>query len=289
MSSGDGYAIVTLVGAPWSDRDHAGLTETLGCTDCRVDYYRSTAGETPLPVESETVCVPLEVGGSIETSEGTTAVPRWGVARVPAGTAASLVGEASTPWVTVSATVTDPGGSDDDSSVPVTDSDEYTTDSNEHATDSDEHATDSDEHATDSAVPSTDSTETAADSAVTVVDPATVAFAPPATSDVPIARLTATLGCAGMKVNVRRLAPGQIVPYHVEGSQEELFVPLDGPGTVRIDDEIHHVPAGGVARVAPPVPRSVTNESAESRRWFMVGAPPTGGPDEWDPGAEILE
>ena len=289
MSSGDGYAIVTLVGAPWSERDHAGLTETLGCTDCRVDYYRSTAGETPLPVASETVCVPLEAGGSVETTDATIAVPRWGVACVPGGTAATLVGEASTPWVTVHATVTDSGGSDDDSSVPVADSAEREADSAVPPTDSAEHAADSTEHAADSAVPPTDSAERATDSAVTIVDPATVAFAPPATSDVPIARLTASLGCTGMKVNLRRLAPGQVVPYHVEGSQEELFVPLDGPGTVRIDDEIHHVPAGGVVRVAPPVPRSVTNESAESRCWFMVGAPPTGGPDEWDPGAEILE
>ena len=268
MSSGDGYAIVTLANAPWSGRDHAELTEMLGCSACRVDYYRSTGDETALPVEPETVCVPLEAGGSIEDVDGTTAVPRWGVARVRTGTAAALAGQPSVPWVVVHATVDDTDSAGVDSSLPSSDSAVQPGDFTESATDSAAHSV---------------------ESTVTVIDPATVTFAPPATSDVPIARLTAPLECAGMKVNYRRLAPGQAVPYHVEGSQEELFVPLDGPGTVRIDDEVHHVPAGGVVSVAPPVPRSVTNESAGSRCWFMAGAPPTGGPDEWDPGAEILE
>ena len=123
----------------------------------------------------------------------------------------------------------------------------------------------------------------------TVVDPATVTFAPPPTSDIPTARLTAQLGCAGMKVNFRRLGPDMAIPYHTEGTQEELFVPLGGPGTLRVAGETHHMPAHSVARVAPAVPRAAVNEGTEDRLWFMVGAPPTGGADDWDPGAVILD
>ena len=122
-----------------------------------------------------------------------------------------------------------------------------------------------------------------------VVDPGTVTFAPPSTSDIPTARLTAQLGCTGMKINLRRLAPDMAIPYHTEGTQEELFVPLGGPGTLRVDGETHLMPAHSVARVAPAVPRAAVNEGTEDRLWFMIGAPPTGGADDWDPGAVILD
>lgn len=119
------------------------------------------------------------------------------------------------------------------------------------------------------------------------VDVGALTFVEPATSDVATARLTGRLGLRGMKANVRRLDPGQAVPYHTEGGQEELFVPLDGAGILRVDGEIHHVERGGVGRVAPPVPRGAVNAGDRPVHWLMVGAPPTGGPDEWDPGAEI--
>lgn len=125
-------------------------------------------------------------------------------------------------------------------------------------------------------------------------DPATVdmsacTFTAPETSDVPTARLTRRLGCTGMKVNARRLDPGQTVPYHVEGWQEELFVPLTGAGTMRIADRTHDLSRGSVARVGPETPRSAVNNGEDSLVWAMVGAPPTGGSDEWDPGAVILD
>ena len=110
-----------------------------------------------------------------------------------------------------------------------------------------------------------------------------------ATSSIPTARLTEPLGCRGMKVNARRLGPGSVVPYHTEGSQEELFVPLDANGTVRIGGETYVAPQGSVTRVAPEVPRSAVNPTEEDALWLMIGAPPTGAPDEWDPGAEDHE
>ena len=122
-----------------------------------------------------------------------------------------------------------------------------------------------------------------------VVDVAALDFRVPATSDILTARLTDRLGCRGMKVNVRRLRPGDAVPYHTEGTQEELFVPLDGNGTVRVDGETYVAPRGSVTRVAPEVPRSAVNPGEADLDWLMVGAPPTGAADEWDPGAEDHE
>ena len=122
-----------------------------------------------------------------------------------------------------------------------------------------------------------------------VVDVADLDFRVPKTSDIPTARLTDRLGCGGMKVNVRRLHPGDVVPYHTEGAQEELFVPLDGNGTVRVDGETYVAPRGSVTRVAPELPRSAVNPGETDADWLMVGAPPTGAADGWDPGAEVHE
>lgn len=123
----------------------------------------------------------------------------------------------------------------------------------------------------------------------TVVDLDECDFQVPSTSDIPTARLTSKLGCKEMKVNARRLAPGAVVPYHTEGTQEELFVPVDGPGSMRIADDHVETPPGTVVLVAPQTPRSALNTGDDDSLWVMFGAPPTGGPEEWDPGAEILE
>ena len=114
-------------------------------------------------------------------------------------------------------------------------------------------------------------------------------FEVPTTSDIPTARLTDRLGCRGMKVNARRLKPGDAVPYHTEGTQEELFVPLDGAGTIRVDGQSRPAPTNSVTRVAPALPRSAANPGERDQVWLMVGSPPSGSADEWDPGAEIHE
>lgn len=125
-------------------------------------------------------------------------------------------------------------------------------------------------------------------------DPATVdltaaEYRDPSTSDVATAHLTGALGCAGLKVNARRLAPGQAVPLHTEGTQEEIFVPLDDGGSMRVGDETVQTPRGTVVRVAPATPRSAQTHGDAATVWLMVGAPPTGGTTDWDPGATILE
>ena len=122
-----------------------------------------------------------------------------------------------------------------------------------------------------------------------VVDLSDHPFPEPSTSDVGTAHLTDPLGCTGMKVNARILHPAQHVPYHTEGTQEELFVPVQGPASMLIAGEAIDTPVGTVTRVAPAVPRSALNPGETDAIWVMVGAPPTGGPDDWDPGATILE
>jgi len=121
------------------------------------------------------------------------------------------------------------------------------------------------------------------------VDLTATEFAVPDTSDVATAHLSAVLGCAGLKANARRLQPGQAVPLHTEGTQEEVFVPLDDGGAMRIGDETIPTPRGTVVHVAPATPRSAQTDGDTATLWLMVGAPPTGGPTDWDPGATILE
>lgn len=104
-----------------------------------------------------------------------------------------------------------------------------------------------------------------------------------------ISRLTARLNSQGMKVNFWRLEPGENISYHQEGTQEELYIPLDGSGTMRIDGSEYRLEPGSVARISPEISRSPVNDDDETRLWLMIGAPPTGGPYEWDPGAKIVE
>jgi len=235
-----GYATVTLDDVEWTDGgeggEHAPLTERVGCTDTRVDAYRTAAeASIRLPPGREHLCVLLEGSGTL-TGAGPLAVERSAVAFAPAGSSFALDSDAEATWLVVSAEVGESPEAD-----PA------------------------------------------------VVDPDRLDFRVPTTSDILTARLTDRLGCRAMKVNVRRLRSGDVVPYHTEGTQEELFVPLDGNGTVRVDGESHDVPRGSVTRVAPERPRSAVNPGETDADWLMVGAPPTGAADEWDPGAEDHE
>jgi mannose-6-phosphate isomerase-like protein (cupin superfamily) len=123
----------------------------------------------------------------------------------------------------------------------------------------------------------------------TTVDLTAVEYRVPTTSEIATARLTAPLGCTDLKTNARVLEPGQAVPTHTEGRQEELFVPLHGPAGMVVADERIETPPGTVVRVPPETLRSAVNDGDSDARWVMFGAPPTGGPEEWDPGAEILD
>jgi quercetin dioxygenase-like cupin family protein len=254
-----GYATVTLTSG--NRERHESHTSPLGCTATAVESYHLAPGaEVTLPCEPEQVCVPILPAADTEDGTASTtawavhlgseSLPRTGVGRVPAGVETTLGVSSNTSTRAERASETATGVTVLLIAAPA---------------------------------------DSGSASTPVVADVADSSFTEPDTSDIETARLTATLGCRGVKLNARRLRPGQRVPYHTEGDQEELFVPVRGPATMEIDGERIETPVGTVTRVAPPVPRSAVNGGERDATWVMIGAPPTGGPDEWDPGAEILE
>ncbi|MFC7046118.1 cupin domain-containing protein [Halobacteriaceae archaeon GCM10025711] len=89
-------------------------------------------------------------------------------------------------------------------------------------------------------------------------------------------KLTPSLGATEMRVNALTLAPGEELEYHRHERQEELYVPLNGSGEVKIDGDVVEVPENGVVRVAADVPRKLLNTADDDRQWLMFGAPPVG-------------
>ena len=86
--------------------------------------------------------------------------------------------------------------------------------------------------------------------------------------------LSDALGCEKLRARVWHIEPDGSLKYHRQHEQEELYVPLDGPGQLRIDDEVVDVPAGSAVRVPPETPRQPINETSETHVWLIVGAPP---------------
>jgi quercetin dioxygenase-like cupin family protein len=109
-----------------------------------------------------------------------------------------------------------------------------------------------------------------------VVDPEDVAAEQFPESGLAHRKLTGPLGCTETRVNAVTLGPGEATAPHSHERQEEVYVALDG-GRIRVDDETHDVPPGGVVRIGPDPVRSVRNDTDDaSQTWLMVGAPPVG-------------
>src|SRR5438552_16652794 len=64
-------------------------------------------------------------------------------------------------------------------------------------------------------------------------------------------------------LNVVEIEQGYSIPEHneVERDQEEVFIVLEGDAVMVVDGEEHPAPAGTFARVAPPLKRTVRNDS----------------------------
>lgn len=97
---------------------------------------------------------------------------------------------------------------------------------------------------------------------------------PSAKSGVPKVSLTDHLGCEKLRSRVWYLDPDDSLMYHRHGEQEELYVPLERSGQMRIDGELVDVPRGAAVRVPPETPRQLVNESSRQHVWLVVGAPP---------------
>jgi uncharacterized cupin superfamily protein len=94
-----------------------------------------------------------------------------------------------------------------------------------------------------------------------------------------------TLGAEAFGFNVVDIAPGGEIPAHDHGEedQEEVFIILDGQGTIVTDDEEHDAPAGTYCRFAPDVNRTIRNKSDAPVRALLIGVPMKSGyePMSW--------
>jgi uncharacterized cupin superfamily protein len=94
-----------------------------------------------------------------------------------------------------------------------------------------------------------------------------------------------TLGAEAFGFNVVDIAPGGEIPAHdhAEEGQEEVFIILDGQGTIVTGDEEHDAPAGTYCRFAPAVNRTIRNESDAPVRALLIGVPMKSGyePMSW--------
>lgn len=94
-----------------------------------------------------------------------------------------------------------------------------------------------------------------------------------------------SLDASAFGFNIVQIDPGGELPAHdeSESGQEEVFAVLEGTGTIVAGDEEHAAPAGTFCRYAPPVKRSVRNDSEDPIRVLLIGVPGDSGyePLEW--------
>lgn len=84
-----------------------------------------------------------------------------------------------------------------------------------------------------------------------------------------------TLGAEAFGFNVVDIEAGGQIPAHdhTGDDQEEVFIILEGEGTIVTDDEEHDAPAGTFCRFAPEVNRTIRNNSDSSVRALLIGVP----------------
>jgi quercetin dioxygenase-like cupin family protein len=88
-----------------------------------------------------------------------------------------------------------------------------------------------------------------------------------------------TLGAESFGFNVVDIEAGGQIPAHdhTGDNQEEVFIILDGEGTLVVDDEEHEAPAGTFCRLAPEVNRTIKNDSDGTVRALLIGVPADSG------------
>lgn len=88
-----------------------------------------------------------------------------------------------------------------------------------------------------------------------------------------------TLGAEAFGFNVVDIEAGGEIPAHdhTGDNQEEVFIILDGQGTIVTDGEEHDAPAGTFCRFAPEVNRTIKNASDANVRALLIGVPVDSG------------
>jgi uncharacterized cupin superfamily protein len=94
-----------------------------------------------------------------------------------------------------------------------------------------------------------------------------------------------TLGAESFGFNVVDIEAGGEIPAHdhSDEDQEEVFVILEGEGTIVTDGEEHDAPVGTFCRFAPEVNRTIRNKSDAPVRALLIGVPVKSGyePMSW--------
>jgi uncharacterized cupin superfamily protein len=83
------------------------------------------------------------------------------------------------------------------------------------------------------------------------------------------------MGCKGVGFSFVRYKPGEGATYvHRHEVQEEVFITLQGTGTIILDDERISMPEGTIVRVGPGVYRALGNDSDADVVFMILGAVP---------------
>ncbi len=87
------------------------------------------------------------------------------------------------------------------------------------------------------------------------------------------ARLGTGTAARKLGASIDTVAPGKrSCPYHFHHAQEEMFVVLDGAGTLRVAGEMLPLRAGDVVFIppGPEYPHQIINTSAEPLRYLSI-------------------
>ena len=98
--------------------------------------------------------------------------------------------------------------------------------------------------------------------------------------------LSRRMGCKGVGFSYVRYKPGEGAGYvHRHRVQEEVFIAVEGNGTIIMDGKRMAMPQGTIIRVSPSVYRAIGNDSAEDVVFLILGAVP---PKKFPPGNRTL-
>ena len=88
-----------------------------------------------------------------------------------------------------------------------------------------------------------------------------------------------SLGAEAFGFNVVDIEPGGELPAHdeSESGQEEVFVVLEGEGTIVAEDTEHAARPGTFVRYGPEVKRTIRNKSDAPIRILLIGVPGDSG------------
>ena len=87
--------------------------------------------------------------------------------------------------------------------------------------------------------------------------------------------LSRPLGCKGVGFSFVRCKPGEGATYvHRHKVQEEVFLTVQGNGTIILDGKRIAMPEGTIVRVGPTVYRAIGNDSNNDVVYMILGAIP---------------